>query len=151
MRRPAFVPLLATFVLGVAPPQVAPSPGFQGPAGGVLELPGWPPEAGFVLGELRDASGSLTLYALQATLTDLGAACPACFIGAIDGTLSDGVGAGPDYLVTGGYGGDYPAGAGSFSARIHRLDGTPIGRIDGHFVDTATTTGVFRGRWVIDP
>ena len=123
----------------------------SGPASGVWQLPEFTVADGFVLGSLDSVDGGASIYAFQATLTDSGAACPACIVGEIHGSLDDGLGPAPDYLVDGAFFGIYPGGTGSFRARVKRPDGTLVGWIRGRFEDPpgSPDTGSFLGHFRI--
>lgn len=138
---------IAVLALSAAPQRSARGAFLQGPAAGIIDLP--PGGLGVMAGALEDVSGSGTLYALSADLTDQPVACPACFVGLIDGVLDDGVGPGPDYLVTGVYTGTTFDGRGTFHARLLRPGGALAGRITGRLVDAPESSqpGIFRGRW----
>jgi hypothetical protein len=82
---------------------------------------------------------------------DVGSACDACVEGMIAGTLDDGIGPGPDYLVRGRYFGTI-YGFGSYRVDVFRPRGTvPIGSIRGRWVDEVDESGPgeFGGRFRI--
>lgn len=90
-----------------------------------------------------------------ATLTDVPGPCLSCIGGTLQGTLDDGIGPGPDYIVDGEYFGSFFGGNGSWSARIYAANPpgtTPVGRIRGKFDDPPSNAGPgsFVCRWVIN-
>jgi hypothetical protein len=151
VRRWCYLLLIAVSTFGLTTGQSRRGAPLSGPAVGTWELPEFPAMSGSVLGSLEPVGGGASLYVLQATLIDLGAACPACMIGEIHGTLDDGIGPAPDYLVEGGFGATYPGGAGTFLARVKRPNGTPAGWLRGRFEDPpgSPQPGSFLGRFRI--
>lgn len=140
---------LAVLALSATPQTSGRGAFFQGPAAGILDrLPPGAPN-GYMMGSLDDVSGPGMVYVLSASLVELGVACPACFAGLIDGTLDDGIGPGPDFLVMGSYYGTLPDGTGTFRAAVLRPGGALAGRITGRLADPPETSqpGIFRGRW----
>ena len=148
--------LSTSFLLALAlcaSPERTGAPGsLRGPASGGWELPGTDGE-GFAIGSLDTIRGGATIYAFEAVLADQGAACPACFVGLIEGTLDDGIGSGPDFVVEGTYAGLVLDGSGWFDAEVRHPGGAPAGRLQGRFVDPegGLATGAFRGRWQLRP
>ena len=121
-----------------------------GPMQGVWELPHTQQGKGFLAGSV-DALGGGALYAFDALLIDVGSPCLSCIEGTITGTLDDGIGPGPDYLVSGRYIGFF-TGEGMLQATLTRPSGVPAGRIVGRFDDTSwDEPGAFGGRWTIRP
>jgi hypothetical protein len=99
-------------------------------------------------------SGPSFAYHFTATLTDEPTPCLSCIEGSIHGTLDDGIGVGPDYLVHGHYDGAFLSGQGTFTAKIFPATGpavSPVGRMRGVFDDPPgnTTPGTFKCRWAI--
>ena len=90
-------------------------------------------------------------YRFQGTLTDLPTPCMSCIVGTLQGTLDDGIGPSPDYVVTGLYSGIWLSGSGQFQARIQSAGPQPvtIGDVRGNFADSPGTPGggSFRGRF----
>jgi hypothetical protein len=137
--------LVSIFLVSAGQAKRAP---LTGTASGICELP----PNGFVLGSLDPFDSGESSYTLQATLLDSGLAmCPACILGKIQGTLDDGIGRGPDFLVDGFFGGDIPSGAGTFGARVKRPNGADVGWIRGEFRDpfVSQQAGSFVGRFRI--
>ena len=90
-----------------------------------------------------------------ATLTDVPSACLSCIEGTLDGTLDDGIGPGPDYVVRGHYLGSFFGGNGQWTATIFPAGApqtTPVGRIRGMFDDPPSNAGPgsFACRWMIN-
>lgn len=122
IRGPWLVLVLAFLSLGAGRTQL------RGPASGLWDL-----ETGAVLGTLDSFAGR-TLYALEASLAPYPLLCPACLGGAISGTLDDGRGAGPDFLVAGGYQGvTFGGGSGSFTLSVRTPGGRTVGELAGRF------------------
>lgn len=125
----------------------------RGPASGIWEQP----EGGgaFVLGTLDALDGGPALYELRATLAPYPVMCPACVAGSISGTLDDGIGPGPDFLVLGSYVGDiaFDGGVGDFALIVKKPGGTRVGSLRGHFSDPggqgSPRIGSFVGRYAI--
>src|SRR5262245_43173725 len=95
----------------------------EGDARGTWDLP-IPGANGQVLGTLFDSEGDLWLH-FQAGLVAAPALCQACQTGLVAGTLDDGIGSGPDFLVDGLYVGvvAYGIGLGGFDLAVR----TPTG------------------------
>ena len=90
-------------------------------------------------------------YRVQGTLTDIQTGCMSCVSGSLQGTLDDGSGPSPDYVVAGTYSGLWLNGTGQFVARIQTPGGQPVavGEIRGKFADGPGLPGggSFRGRF----
>ena len=121
-----------------------------GPMRGVWELPQTMQGKGFLAGTF-DMFGGGTLYAFDAMLIDVPSPCLTCIEGTLVGTLDDGIGSGPDYLVTGSYLGSFFSGEGVIEATLSRPSGAAAaGRITGRFGDPSSDElGAFGGRWTI--
>ncbi|MFN0009633.1 MAG: hypothetical protein ACKVXR_17190 [Planctomycetota bacterium] len=105
-------------------------------------------------GRLVDSTTHQTAYRLRALLTDVPTPCLSCLQGHIEGTLDDGIGPSPDYLVRGDYFGLFMQGTGSFQLRVFRpSDGAVVGLVTGNFADLPGdgTIGRFLGDWRICP
>jgi hypothetical protein len=127
----------------------------DGPAAGDWDLPsGSGTSDGFIDGKLIDPVTNTGLYQFLAVLTDVPTPCLSCIAGTIDGTLDDGVGPGPDYIVIGEYTGHWLSGRGSFEAKIVPPgSNTSVGIIKGDFSDPPGVPGIgsFEGSWEICP
>lgn len=89
------------------------------------------------------------------TLTDIPGPCLSCIGGTLQGTLDDGIGPGPDYIVDGAYHGSWFSGKGNWTASIYAANSpqtTPVGRVRGVFDDPPPNggPGTFACRWVIN-
>jgi hypothetical protein len=105
-------------------------------------------------GLLTLGSGTAVAYTLSANLIDVSSPCLSCIEGELVGTLDDGIGPGPDFVVHGHYLGSFFTGSGSFRAEVLSLSGAHrVGRITGTFDDTPITPGpgTFDGRWRVCP
>ncbi|MGQ0552852.1 MAG: hypothetical protein ACT4PU_06490 [Planctomycetota bacterium] len=134
--------------------------GGQGKASGQWQLP-FGPQPGFVNGSLYMSSPVPTpstspAYHFAGVLTAKPVPSSTMLAGTIQGTLDDGVGAGPDFLVVGTYSGQLSGmtGTGSFSVQtISPSAATPSGAISGTFTDMlispTSAPGSFTGRWKI--
>ncbi|TAH38088.1 MAG: hypothetical protein EYC70_05555 [Planctomycetota bacterium] len=124
----------------------------RGAMNGAWNLPHPLASDGFIDGRLFDANGN-SVFALRATLTDVVSPCLSCIEGTIQGTLDDGVGTTPDYLVYGNYRGNFLARQGSFTALLYPYGSrTPTGKLNGAFRDPYSNPdvpGQFRGDWVV--
>jgi hypothetical protein len=107
----------------------------------------WDLSQGLVLGTLDTFHGSGRPLALEATLLPYPLMCPACWGGEVEGTLDDGIGTGPDFLVDGGYAGDVAAGTFAFTLRLP--DGTPAGSMRGRIQASWSGPGGFTGRYTL--
>ncbi len=125
----------------------------SGPGSGTWELPsGSGKSDGFISGTLYLDPGHTFRFDFGATLTDVPNPSLTLLTGTIDGSLDDGFGPAPDYLVKGSYSGSVYTGAGTFTAEIRTLTSTvPVGKIEGNFSDApgSTTPGLFTGNWKI--
>jgi len=125
----------------------------SGPASGTWELPsGSGKSDGFINGTLYLSPAGTFRYAFNATLTDVPTPCLSCISGTIAGTLDDGAGPAPDFLVKGSYDGSALTGKGTFTCVIYPLTSTQeVGKIEGTFSDppASTTPGTFKGNWSI--
>jgi hypothetical protein len=107
----------------------------------------WDWGTGVVLGALESIDGGRTLYQFEALLAPYPVMCPACLVGAIHGTLDDGRGPGPDFLVEGGYQGVTWGGMpGEFAVSLRTPGGALAGSMRGRFEN-----GVFVARYRIRP
>lgn len=135
-------------------------------------LPEWPGEIACEAGSFQLAwdlpssgpsglaSGALFLgqstpqYAFAATLVDTTPpGCLACLSGTVQGTLDDGVGVGPDYIVRGVYSGASLTSSGLLRIGIFDpITNARVGRMNGDFVDMPTTIpqfGAAAGSWLL--
>jgi hypothetical protein len=144
----SFVLALAAYSLAQAP---QPAPCRSGSAAGVWDLPE-PGLGGSADGFLRLGVQQVE-YHFVATLVDVPSPCLSCVEGDVQGTLDDGSGTAPDYVVRGSYLGSFFAGAGRFRARVFRPNQTTaVGDLVGTFQDPpagAPQVGIFRGNWLI--
>jgi hypothetical protein len=109
---------------------------------------------GYIDGKLIDPVTNTGLYAFTAVLTDVPTPCLSCVGGTISGTLDDGFGPAPDYVVIGEYRGLWLSGQGTFEAKIAPPGSTvSVGKVSGTFHDAPGTPGPgsFEGRWEICP
>jgi hypothetical protein len=126
----------------------------RGLGAGMWELPLAPGAVGSLDGVLYDPSGPVLLYHFAATLNDVPTPCLSCIEGTVAGTLDDGIGPGPDYIVQGSYKGLFLNGTGTFKATIYKTIGPafiPVGRMHGVFDDPPGIPGPgdFKCRWAI--
>jgi hypothetical protein len=138
--------------LGLAAQPLATFTGQSGPGSGTWVLPsGSGTNDGYLAGTLYLAPANTFRFSFNATLTDVPTPCLSCITGTIDGTLDDGVGPAPDYIVKGSYSGLFVSGKGSFTCEIRTLTGTVVGKIDGTFSDppSSSTPGTFKCDWKI--
>ncbi|HEX6884332.1 MAG TPA: hypothetical protein VF530_13215 [Planctomycetota bacterium] len=106
----------------------------------------WDLGTGVVLGTLESFEGR-QLFQLEAALAPFPVMCPACLVGRISGTLDDGRGAGPDFLLDGGYDGvTFGGGSGSFAVSLRTPGGRTVGELAGRFEN-----GAFVARYSIRP
>jgi hypothetical protein len=94
-----------------------------------------------------DTHGGARPLTLEATLLPLPLMCPACLGGEIQGTLDDGVGPGPDYLVQGSYRGDLISGR--FVLVLRNPNGTVAGSMRGRFRDPFLPSGSWVARYTL--
>jgi hypothetical protein len=141
--------VLASALLGLGAGHVRSDATLRGQASGFWNLPG--STDGFVLGTL-DAVEGTALYSIQARLVASGVACPACVAGELLGSLDDGAGPSPDYLVQGYYYGTvvYDGGVGEFEAVLRTPGGARVGALQGRFSDPGgMPAGSFHARWAL--
>lgn len=122
----------------------------SGVVDGVFALPATSSGAGQAVGVLFHGSTSTVAYTFTANLTDVPTPCLSCIEGEIDGTLDDGIGPGPDFLVRGHYRGASLNGTGWYWAQVLTPGGgTLAGRMGGTFSDPMGIPGpgTFDGRW----
>jgi len=125
-----------------------------GYAKGAWHLPEPPAIAGDAQGVLYTPAG-LPLYTLDAQLTEIVSPCLSCREGDLHGTLDDGIGPGPDFVVQGHWIVSQFTGQGSFDATIWKPTGpalTPVGRLIGLVDDPPFPPGVpgtFSARWAL--
>jgi hypothetical protein len=123
-----------------------------GPGSGTWQLPsGSGKSDGYIDGVLYLAPANTYRFSFTATLTDVPSPSLSTFTGTIAGSLDDGFGPAPDYLVKGSYSGSVFTGAGSFTCEIRTLTGSTVGKIEGTFSDppSSSTPGTFTGNWKI--
>ena len=110
---------------------------------------------GTVDGDLFIANATAPRYHFHATLIDVPSPCLSCIEGDIQGVLDDGIGIGPDYIVTGHYFGSFFGGRGIFHAAVHDPTGATLnGRLRGRFNDPPTNVphaGSFITAWTVCP
>lgn len=125
----------------------------SGPASGTWELPsGSGKSDGYVNGTLYLDPADTYRYSFNATLTDVPSPSTSGIGGTIAGTLDDGLGPAPDFVVKGTYSGLFVTGKGSFTCEVRTIDtGKVVGKIEGTFSDppASTTPGTFTGDWSI--
>ena len=91
-------------------------------------------------------------FSFQAQLTEIVSPCMSCREGDIQGTLDDGVGTGPDYLVQGHWTANQVSGIGSFDSFIFKPTGPftfPVGRLECGFYDPYPGPGTLSGNWTL--
>lgn len=149
--------LLAVSVLSILSSSASSSgtatrPCQRGPESWAWDLPEPQMSDGFVDGKLYDSAGH-SLLQFRATLTDVPSPCLSCIEGEIHGTLDDGGGGAPEYIVTGQYRGNFLARQGSFTALLYPYGSlTATGKMQGQFSDPYTDPdrpGQFRGQWTL--
>lgn len=127
-----------------------------GPTHGAWQL-GFGAQNGFVDGHFYEAQPATTpsappRYHFTATLVAGPVMCPNCVAGTLQGTLDDGVGPSPDYVVLGHYSGVWSTGKGSFSASIYRpTSAAPVGSVGGTYDNPPLlpVIGHYSGKWII--
>jgi hypothetical protein len=154
----AVIAAVACLTTGTASPALAISQTAlacdSGPAAGPWRLPTQSEGTGIASGRLIDSTTNQTAYRLRALLRDVPTPCLSCLQGDIEGTLSDGVGPSPDFLVRGSYFGSFMGGSGQFRARVLRPSNLEVvGIITGDFQDLwgDGEVGRFLGDWRICP
>jgi len=117
--------------------EMRPVPALEGEATGAWDLPTGG-ASGLALGTFFDA-GENPVLNFQAGLVAGPSLCSFCLTGLAAGTLDDGIGTGPDYLVEGVYYGVvvYGIGLGGFDLELHDPTGAAVGEMYGYFVDLA--------------
>lgn len=159
MRTQRFAPRLfaAALLAGIcAWPADAGSQGtsVSGIAKGILMQPEPQYGIGFARANLF-ALGAGPDFTFRAKLTEIVSPCLSCREGDIDGTLDDGVGASPDYLVQGHWIADQLSGIGSFDSLIYAAaapTGPPVGKLEASFNDPPLPPGFagpLSGTWTI--
>jgi hypothetical protein len=125
----------------------------SGPGSGTWELPsGSGKSDGFITGTLYLAPANTYRFSFDATLTDVPTPCLSCITGTIAGTLDDGFGPAPDYIVKGSYSGTFASGKGTFTCDIRTVStDQTVGKIEGTFSDppSSATPGTFKADWKI--
>jgi hypothetical protein len=125
----------------------------SGPGSGSWDLPsGSGKSDGSINGTLYLAPANTYRFSFTATLTDVPNPSLSLITGNIAGSLDDGFGPAPDYIVKGSYSGSALTGAGTFSCDIYPLNSSQsVGKIDGNFSDppASTTPGTFTADWKI--
>jgi len=141
---------------GLAAPSTAPQSCVlrRGLATGDWDLPPTGPGSfGAIDGDLF--LNGAALYHLSGTIAEVGLACPSCRGGTYAGTLDDGVGAGPDYVVSGTWYGDFFSGKGTLQGEIFKNVGPAqisVGKMQGRYKDpmgVPDPVGSFAARWKI--
>ena len=125
-----------------------------GPSTGLWSLPTTFLGTGTARGRLVDSATHLTAYRFTAQLQDVATPCLSCIQGEVQGSLDDGSGGSPEFLVRGRYLGALFAGSGRFDLRVFRPTGGPaIGFLEGNFDDPPGTRGPgeFSATWRICP
>ena len=127
-------------------------PVFSGPAQGSWHLPEPPSTTGSVQGVLLSPAGK-PLFDLDGVLTEFVSPCLSCREGYLNGTLDDGGGGLPEYVVTGNWLVTQLTGEGVFRALVYKPIGPfllPVGRLEGLVDDPPFPpgqAGTFIGRW----
>jgi hypothetical protein len=109
---------------------------------------------GTVDGDLYVSNATAPRYHFHASLIDVPSPCLSCIEGDIHGTLDDGIGPGPDYIVTGHYNGSFFGGRGLWHAKVHDAAGALHGKLRGRFNDPPTNVphaGHFIAQWEVSP
>jgi len=94
-------------------------------------------------------------FVFRATLTEIVSPCMTCREGDLEGTLDDGAGSGPDYLVKGHWIADQLSGSGSFESLIFKASapaGPPVGQLEAGFFDPPLPpgfAGTLSGSWTL--
>jgi hypothetical protein len=150
MSAPRLVFLIAAFALVSAgqPTSAGGHPCFVAPAAGLWELP---PPGSAATGAIE---GSVGRFRLAGVLRDVPSPCLSCYFGSVTAILDDGIGAGPDYVVSGHYVGGLVIGPGEFSLQVTRPGSSvPVGEIRGRYLDVLFVPGpgTFGGRARICP
>ena len=125
-----------------------------GSSHGSWRLPSQSQGTGLASGRWIDSTTNQTAYRFRALLTDLPTPCLSCLEGTIEGTLDDGVGASPDFVVRGRYFGAFNGGFGQFELSVLRpggggLVGTAVGDFEDLLGDGLA--GRFLGTWRVCP
>lgn len=147
---------LALFALGQPSsssthPTPSARPCHSGAAAGAWKLPILG-QNGSVDGFLFSPTSASPTYHFTAALLAGPTPCTTCLHGQIAGYLDDGVGPAPDFVVQGTYSGQWPSGAGTFSASLFRPTAAgPTGFVSGTFQHSPTSSagGHFSGNWTI--
>ena len=149
---------VASLTTGTAAPALAVSPVQAacsgGTAAGLWRMPTQSEGTGIASGRLIDSSTNQPAYRMRALLRDVPTPCLSCVQGDIVGTLDDGVGPSPDFLVRGDYFGSFMGGSGQFRLRVLRPSNHQVvGIVTGDFADLPSdgTLGQFTGEWRICP
>ena len=124
----------------------------SGVTSGAFAVPEFNNDDGFVSGDLYQGDFLIVRYHWEGTLHRIKSPCLSCIEGTIEGTLDDGIGPGPDFVVRGRYVGNFFVGNGDFSARVFKTTGgAALGSIHGTFSDPPNdgAPGSFLGSWRI--
>jgi len=125
-----------------------------GTAKGIWQLPEPRYSTGTAEGML-DSSGGAEVFAFRAKLTEIVTPCLSCREGDLNGTLDDGDGPAPDFVVLGHWTAGQLTGQGSFEAWIWKVSAplaAPVGRFEGDFDDPPMPPGQpgsFSGVWTL--
>ena len=125
-----------------------------GTATGSWRLPSQSQGTGLASGRWIDSTTNQTAYRFRALLTDVPTPCLSCLEGTIEGTLDDGVGPSPDFVVRGHYLGSFNGGSGQFELNVLRPGGGgSVGKAVGDYEDLLGDglAGRFLGTWRVCP
>jgi hypothetical protein len=95
------------------------------------------------------------VLAFRAKLTEIVSPCLSCREGDLVGTLNDGVGSSPDFIVNGHWLASQLSGQGSFESLIWKAgstSGVPVGKLEGDFNDPPFPPGFpgpLSGMWTL--
>ena len=126
----------------------------SGIAKGIWQLPEPQYATGSAQGTLYTLGGA-SVFAFRAKLTEIVSPCLSCREGDVNGTLDDGEGPGPDFLVLGHWTAGQLSGQGTFDTWIWKVNAplaAPVGRFEGDFNDPPMPPGLpgpFSGMWTM--
>ncbi len=126
----------------------------SGIAKGIWQLPEPQYATGSAQGTLSTLGGA-SVFAFRAQLSEIVSPCLSCREGDVNGTLDDGIGPGPDFLVLGHWTSGQLSGQGSFETWIWKVSAplaAPVGRFEGDFNDPPmppAQPGPFSGMWTM--
>jgi hypothetical protein len=126
----------------------------SGVAKGIWQLPEPQYATGSAQGTLYTLGGA-SVFAFRAQLSEIVSPCLSCREGDLNGTLDDGEGPGPDFLVLGHWTAGQLSGQGTFDTWIWKVSAplaAPVGRFEGDFNDSPIPPGLpgsFSGTWIL--